>query len=276
MEMIDILLSTYNGARFLSPQLDSILAQDDDRIRLLVRDDGSVDDTVTIIREYAARDTRVVLVADDLGNLGAFSSFMKLVERSDSEFFMFADQDDVWHPGKVSKTAAKMMSMIDEYGPDAPLAVFTDMTVVDDDLNVIHPSLWKYQGYDPSISHDWRKLLAQNFVLGCTLMANDKVREMCLPFALPELPHDHWVALHASKYGQIDFISDQTMLYRQHSLNYSGANRFDVGYSVERLPGLIPRIGEFRRSSRYFGGVSTVKLIFYKIWLNLRRFRDRG
>ena len=273
--MIDILMSTYNGEEFLRPQLDSILTQDHREIRLLVRDDGSTDSTQSILDEYAAKDDRMSLIEDGAGNLGAFVSFMELVSRSTSPYFMFSDQDDVWLPDKVSRTMTKMNAVGVESRQDEPIAIFTDMTVVDDNLNVVHPSLWRYQGYEPAISRNWKKLLAQNVVLGCTLMANARVRELCIPFMLPELPHDHWVALHAAKYGTIDFIDVPTMLYRQHTQNYSGAHRFGIGYSIERLPGLIPRIGEFMRSSRFFGGVSPVRLLFYKVWLNLRRFRSR-
>lgn len=270
---IDILMSTYNGAAFLGQQIDSIGAQDYRDIRLLIRDDGSTDSTPEILREYEAIDPRISVIRDDLGNLGAFASFMKLVDYSRSPLFMFADQDDVWLPGKVSTTASKMASLTAQYGPDEPIAVFTDMAVVDQKLETIHPSLWKYQGYDPAICKDWKKLLSQNKVLGCTLMANAKVRELCLPFALPDMPHDHWVAVHAAKYGRVEFIPEQTMLYRQHVRNYSGAHRFGIRYSAERLPGLISRIGEFRRAASFFGEVSTARLLFYKVWLNLRRFQ---
>ena len=270
---IDILMSTYNGAQFLRAQVDSILSQDHTDIRLLIRDDGSVDSTHEILSEYEDRDARVKVIRDDLRHLGAFPSFMELVGRSEAPFFMFADQDDIWLPDKVAITLDKMASMIDLYGPDVPLVIFTDMSVVDEELNIIAQSLWVYQGYDPAICNNWKMLLAQNFVLGCTLMGNAKVRSMSLPFELPELAHDHWVALHAAKYGKIDFVPRQTMLYRQHHRNYSGANEFGLRYSLKRFPGLFPRIGEFMRSSRFFGDVSTLRLVFYKIWLNLRRFQ---
>src|SRR5437870_3906176 len=127
--MIDVLMSTYNGEEFLRPQLDSILAQDFPEIKLIVRDDGSKDSTKAILNEYAERDDRIVIITDTLGNLGAFASFMKLVEASTAPYFMFADQDDVWLPEKASTMLAKTTELADKHGIDTPIVVFSDLSI---------------------------------------------------------------------------------------------------------------------------------------------------
>src|SRR5690606_7688467 len=140
--MIDILMSTYNGARYLAEQIDSILGSSFADFRLMIRDDGSVDDTPALIAEYASADGRITVVSDTLGNLGASASFMRLLELSNAPYFMFADQDDVWLPNKVKRSYEKIS---EHESPGLPNIVFTDLSVVDEKLKPIADSFWSYQ-----------------------------------------------------------------------------------------------------------------------------------
>lgn len=273
--MIDILLSTYNGEAHLREQIDSILGQTFKDIKLLVRDDGSSDGTVDILNEYAAADSRVLLSSDDKCNLGAFPSFMKLVEHSEAPYFLFADQDDVWLPDKVEKLLSRMADLESESGDGIPIVVFSDLKIADENLTIIDPSLWHFQQFDPNICRDWRSLLAQNVVLGCAMMANAKARDLSLPYLLPDMPHDQWVALTAAKNGRIDFIREATILYRQHGNNYSGANRFTLSYAISRIPNFVNTIWAYYHAASVFSGVTTLGLIFRKMRLNFKRFDRR-
>jgi len=273
--MFDILMSTYNGARFLRAQIDSILDQDRREIRLLVRDDGSTDETAAIVRDYSEKDPRVVLVEDSHGNLRAFASFMKLVEFSDAPYFLFADQDDVWDRDHVSILEAKIREMEDSHGTETPIVAFSDLTVADEELNVIDRSLWRYQQFDPNTCRNWKHLLAQNVVLGCGMIANAAARKISLPYRLPGMAHDQWLAVNAAKHGQIDFVRRSTLLYRQHRGNHSGANKFNLAFALERLPDLYTRAREYRKFVKVFDTASTAELLFYKMWLNLHRFNRR-
>jgi hypothetical protein len=226
-----------------------------------------------VIEEYGAIDRRVLIDHSSGKNLGAFASFMKLVELSDAGHFMFADQDDVWLPDKVSRSLSAITSLEERAGPETPLVLFSDITVVDEKLTVVDRSLWHYQQFDPNICRDWRSLLAQNVVLGCSMIANAAARRCALPYLLPDMAHDQWVAVNAARRGKVDFIREATVLYRQHSDNHSGANPFNLGFALSRLPGLLSTIRSYRRSARVFDGVSTGDLIYRKLRLNLRRFR---
>ncbi len=270
--MIDILMSTYNGAEFLGPQLDSILNQAAAEFRLLIRDDGSDDDTLAIINRYASEDSRIEPIADEEGNLGAPASFMSLAARSDAQYFMLSDQDDVWKPEKISMTLDKMNALIVKYGENTPLAVFTDLTVVDEKLDLIDASFWHYQKLDPELCRDWKKILAQNVVTGCTVMANTAARRVILPFALETMMHDHWIAVNVAKYGKIDYIPEPTVLYRQHSSNVEGVKDFGPRYALSKTPGLLKSISFYRRAAKHFGDVSAAELFFTKVWSNLKRF----
>lgn len=273
--MIDILMSTYNGEAFLRPQLDSILEQEYTDLRLLIRDDGSTDGTLAIVHEYAAKDPRIVVIRDDAGNVRAYRSFIRLVERSESPYFMFADQDDIWLPDKITKMMDRMTEIEGESGTDKAVVVFSDLKIVDEQLAVIDESLWRYQQFDPNISRDWRSLLAQNVVLGCAMLANAKAREISLPCKLPDMYHDQWVAVNAAKYGRIDFIRESTILYRQHADNHSGANRFGLRYALSRIPNFLRSLVAYHESATVFGDVTAGGLMWRKFRLNLKRFRKR-
>lgn len=273
--MIDVLMSTFNGARFLGEQIDSILSQDHADFHLLVRDDGSNDDTLRILKDHSTRDKRIVLIEDDLGNLNVAASFFELTERSESEFLMLADQDDVWLPNKIAITFAGIKELIEKHGGENPLAVFTDLKVVDEKLNIISESFWDYQRLDPDIAKDWRSLLAQNVVTGCTLMFNRPAKEIILPFKLPAMMHDHWIAARIAKFGHLDYIPEPTVLYRQHGRNLEGARSAGFSYLISKIPETFQTLSQLKTRASVFGDVSTAGLIAKKLSLNLKRLSSR-
>jgi glycosyltransferase involved in cell wall biosynthesis len=269
-EMIDVLMSTYNGSRYLREQIESILGQTFPDFRLMIRDDGSVDDTREILESYARKDERVTIAEDDLGNLGASRSFMRLIEISDAPFFMLSDQDDVWLPEKIALSKAKIDEMGARFG-DMPLLAFTDLKIVSETLDEIDGSMWHYQRLNPNISSDWGDLLAQNVVTGCTIIANRAVAQASLPFALPEMMHDHWLAVNAAKYGRVEYVPEPTVLYRQHGKNIAGGIEFGSGYAAAKTAKIGGKMAFYRRAAAYFGGVTAGGLMKRKVRLNLRR-----
>src|SRR5579883_1649777 len=142
-DSILILMSTYQGERYLSAQLDSIIAQTHKQWTLLIRDDGSSDGTLSIIRRYMEQDGRIQLMTDSRGNLKPAQSFSVLMEKAlqrEEPFICFSDQDDVWREEKLALQMAELKKMMKEYGDKKPLLVFSDLCVVDENLKVIHPS----------------------------------------------------------------------------------------------------------------------------------------
>lgn len=264
-------MSTFNGSRFLGEQIDSILGQSYSDFRLMIRDDGSVDDTREIIGRYAKRDPRVVAITDDLGAMGAGRSFLRLVEIFEAQFFMLADQDDIWLPDKIKASHEAITEMLSTHGESVPLIAFTDLRVVDAELREIDPSMWHYQRLDPQIAADWRDLLAQNVVTGCTIIGNRAAANAAIPFALPEMMHDHWIAVNAAKYGTVAPIPKATVLYRQHGQNVAGGIRFGSKYAAAKTAGIWQRFDTYSRAARHFGGVSAASLMRRKLALNLRR-----
>ena len=141
--MIAILMSTYNGERYLREQIDSLLSQTNKDWILYIRDDGSTDGTVLIVKEYEREyPYKIVLLEDGLGNLGSGCSFMQLLSSVNSDYYMFCDQDDVWLSDKIEKTYLKLRTMESE-DIGKSVVVFTDLYIVDKSLNIISNSLWE-------------------------------------------------------------------------------------------------------------------------------------
>lgn len=228
MNRINIILSTYNGEKYLKEQLDSILSQSFSDFKVLVRDDGSTDNTVAILKEYEKMyPNKISLIEDDEGNLRSTRSFMKLLEySSDCEYVMFCDQDDVWLPEKIELTLKKIIEMEEEFG-DIPLLVHTDLVVVDESLRIINNSFFNFQKIDP-YRDSFNNLLMQNVITGCTVMINKDLVQKCLPIPDGVIIHDWWAGLVASKFGKIGYLSQATIQYRQHRANVVGAKGFTM------------------------------------------------
>jgi glycosyltransferase involved in cell wall biosynthesis len=222
---ITICLATYNGAEYLKEQIESILAQSCGGWQLMIRDDGSTDNTIGIIRAYGfAYPDKIRLIDENGPHLGATLNFGRLLESADSDYIMFCDQDDVWLGDKIQLTLDAMRSTEERY-PEMPILVHTDLTVVDDKLNTISDSLWNYQRLFPDIGDDPKKIMAQNVVTGCTMMINKRAKEISIPVVAEAIMYDWWVAIKVASVGKIVHIPTPSILYRQHFNNEIGAKR---------------------------------------------------
>jgi len=232
---IDILLATFNGAKWLPALLASLEAQTCQDWRLLVRDDGSSDDTPALLDGLESRfGGRMVRVRAPKTLPGAMGSFDQLLAASTAPYVMFCDQDDVWLPAKVARTMEAMARMEALHGPDTPVLVFTDLRVVDAELRTLADSFWKVQCLRPS-ELDFPRLLVQNMVTGCTAMANRVLVRRACPIPPGAFMHDWWFALVAAAYGHLAPISEPLILYRQHGANAIGIQSTDLWSSCRRI-----------------------------------------
>lgn len=223
--MIDILLSTYNGDRYLSEFLESIMRQSYPHWHLWIRDDGSNDDTHCIIQHYAdTNPTKITILNDDLGNVGCLRSFEILLYHAQAQYMMFADQDDVWLPDKIKHAMALMCNAECEYGQDVPIIIYSDLQVVDNQLHGIQPSFWKMSKIHPELLQSPVKMASSNFVTGCTMLFNKASKLVSLPFGKQAILHDAVVALSTMvHHGKLIQNPHSDILYRQHENNVVGA-----------------------------------------------------
>jgi len=235
--MIGILMATYNGESFVSAQIDSLLRQTEQDFVLCIRDDCSTDKTFTILERYAGQYPEKIKVNRSACNSGsARLNFLSLLQEHDDDYLMFCDQDDVWLPDKIERTLSAMRQAEQMYGEDTPLLVHTDLSVVDEDLVVTHPSFREMSRLDYRRTA-LRQLLVENTVTGCTLMINRALRNRIVPVPEECAMHDWWLALAASAFGRIVALEDeQTVLYRQHAANEVGAkDASSASYVLKRL-----------------------------------------
>jgi glycosyltransferase involved in cell wall biosynthesis len=224
-------MAVWNGGRWLSAQLDSILAQQDVEVTLLCRDDGSTDDSLAILQAYQQQfPAQIRIVRDYEGNLGACGSFSRLMQhaldheldRAPGSAIALADQDDIWHAGRLSVTLAALREADDYSGP---VLVHSDLRVVNEQLEPVAPSLIRYQGLQPMRTSPLAQLLS-NSVTGCTLLMNRALLEKALPVPERAIMHDWWLALVVSLYGRRIYIDRPLVDYRQHGDNTVGAKEW--------------------------------------------------
>jgi len=268
---VDILLSTYNGEKYLEEQLDSIVRQTFTSWILLIRDDGSTDHTRGIISKYCKLyPNKIKEIVDNKGNVGSSLSFSLLLEQSKSEYIMFCDQDDVWLDDKVEVTYNEMTELENGNG-QLPLMVFTDLFVVDEELNMINNSFMNELKLFPEVVNNLHKAMALNVVAGCTIMINEKAKKHVLPFHKFFI-HDYWMTINIIKYGKCKYLNKQTILYRQHRNNVYGTFKVNFKYFYKKIIDLYSFIiWSFRLRSKLSFKFSLFKYIYYKTIISIRR-----
>ncbi len=246
---VDILLSTYNGNRFLREQLDSIITQTHTRWRLIIRDDGSTDTTVGIIRDYTRSFNNIEFIKDNHGHVGPRDSFNILLKSSVSDYTMFCDQDDIWLPEKIGKSI-EAMNLLERTGK-RPGLVVADLYVIDERGATISESFWKYQGMSPVKGKSFNSMLIQNKFPGCSMMFNRELRTMALDIPREAIMHDWWMALVASALGEIQIINEPLGYYRQHEKNTIGLIRGTLRGATKSITRSIYRVISGNRTAIY-------------------------
>ncbi|OYQ31762.1 hypothetical protein CHU95_21790 [Niveispirillum lacus] len=234
---IDILLATYNGARYLPALLASLAAQEGPAFRVLVRDDGSGDATPDILAAWAARHPgRVSLIPTDAPTGSAAGNFARLMQASDADYVLFADQDDIWRPSKVAATLdALQAAEARSGGPSRPALAFCDLALVDGDGRPLHASFRAFQGLDVVAGCRLERLLLNNVVTGCAMGVNRAALTTCGTLPDGVIMHDWWLALICAGLGTIQVMPDCLIEYRQHGGNVVGAKRSDPLNTLSRL-----------------------------------------
>jgi glycosyltransferase involved in cell wall biosynthesis len=220
-----VLLSTYNGAAFLQPLLDSVLGQDRVRLSILVRDDGSTDATLSMLERHA-RAGRLVYYRGP--RLGPAASFLDLLGRADPAFdtFAFCDQDDVWLPDKLSRAT----DHLGQQTAGAPALYCGRLMLVDEALTPLTLTPMPRRGAS------FENALVENIAAGCTVVLNPAARDL-LTRKAPDwlVAHDWWAYLVVSAFGAVHYDAEPKLLYRQHRANAVGASRSVAGNLARRL-----------------------------------------
>ena len=212
MRQINVLMSTYNGQRYLCEQVDSIDNQTIDDVNLLVRDDGSSDGTHDVLNDYQKKGVLRWYTGENLRPANSFWDLLKNSE--DSDFYAFCDQDDVWMDDKL-KVATEVLR---NYPSNEPAMYFSAKRLVDAELNVI-----KDTNENPLMTLE--EAFIYNPVTGCTLVMNKALRDIIISAGITSIPslHDSWVYRTCLAIGgHVYYDPEPHILYRQHGGNVVG------------------------------------------------------
>lgn len=220
--MIEILMATYNSARYLDAQINSLFQQTYPHFVLTIRDNRSTDATIDIIKQWQVRyPHRIQLhVAAEHGD--ALSNFSALLSLSQRDYLAFSDSDDVWVPDKLAISMHCLKQLEQQHGKQASCLVYTDLTPTDAELRPLSPSFWKESGFPPIIP-TFSQALMRNRLTGCTILCNRALADLADPIPQEAIMHDAWLGLVATAFGHLMCINTPAVLYRQHASNQLGS-----------------------------------------------------
>lgn len=215
---LTVVLATHNGVCWLPALLASLARQTFAPTRLSILDDASTDGTWELVRDAAVPGRQTVAGRQET-NEGAIRTFERLLSLVITEYFALCDQDDVWLPDKLERS----VRLLELSGADL---VYTDLEVVDENLNELAQSMWRFSHMVPVAGRSMIPLILKNCVTGCSVVGRTSILRKALPFP-PGIPmHDGWLALVAACGAGVAPLREATILYRQHGNNEIGAVRF--------------------------------------------------
>jgi glycosyltransferase involved in cell wall biosynthesis len=279
--MLAVLMSTYNGSKYVKEQIESILNQTYQDLELFIRDDGSSDETYSIIHKYAELyPNKVHLCEDNLKNIGFIRSFLQLIKCVEADYYAFSDQDDIFFPEKYSS----VIEVLDKYNnpqSNKPLGIICNGEVTDENLSSIGVKM-----YDESFGLDFQKcvndfIYGKNHLfspLGCSITFNHAVKNFIFKdnklllsnTTLDTFFHDALVWFICTINGKFLFLNKNLQFYRQHKQNTHG---FHPQTKLRKKEYVINIIKKYKMVyNRNFGcyrnvgfKVPVLKLLFNKI-----------
>ena len=213
MDNICILISTYNGHLYLDEQLESLYQLEHSKIRIVIRDDGSDDQTQLIIEKWA----NILDISLTKGtNVGWRKSFMELIYNSpESDYYAFCDQDDIWLPNKLQVAIQKLKTM----PQGQPNLYCSNLRYYKkgQDLGLV-------KQVEPRLT--LQLSLMRSLAAGCTMVFNKELRDLiCVYRPTKVAAHDFWTYQVASLLGNVFYDMNSYILYRQHENNQIGSTR---------------------------------------------------
>jgi glycosyltransferase involved in cell wall biosynthesis len=223
MAEIDIALPAYNCAAWLDDLIESILQQDVENWRIIARDDASTDGTAARLAAWKQRlgERMTIVDGSGSGNLGPVGNYNAILSATTSGWIMLADSDDVWRPGKIALTLQAMRTAEAAHGAATPLLVFTDAAVVDEHLQPVAESYWRWSRANLAAARVFHRLIVDSPAISSTMMVNRALIDLALPMPGLIWSQDWWAMMVAAAFGQIVKLDEPTIFYRRHSSNDS-------------------------------------------------------
>ena len=204
--MITVCIATFNGEKYIREQLNSILFQLSLQDEVIVSDDGSIDDTISIIKSF--NDNRIKII-DGVHRHSPTLNFENALKEAKGDYIFLADQDDVWKDDKV-KNCLKWLQHYD--------CIISDAEVTDENLNITSPSLYQLMNIKSGRVYN---ILYKNGYTGCCMAFTRRVKDAALPFPKDIPMHDILIVIVAAFLYKVKFIDDKLIYFRRHSLTIS-------------------------------------------------------
>lgn len=222
---VDILMATYNGERFIGEQIKSIQAQTYRNWRIMVSDDCSSDATLDVVKRYGVDDDRIRIVSEGIRYGGAKENFFALLGKSNADYVMFCDQDDVWRNDKIAVEMDAILNYEQSCGRSCPVMAHSNLALIDGDGRPLGSTMRDLISDADYFRISLAQLLFTNVVTGCTMILNRACIDECLKIdCLDNISmHDWWIALVACILGERIYIDECLVFYRQHTNNVVGA-----------------------------------------------------
>lgn len=234
--MIEILLATYNGERFLPEQIESITSQSFKDYYILASDDNSSDCTFEILRSYESVLGEKIKVVQS-NTHSAKENFYNLLDMADAEYIALCDQDDFWESDRLKKSLEAIQRLEKRYGKETPILVHSDLEIVDENLNSQNKKMSELTGINEAIKYakkeskylytistekSFSRYLVENNITGNTVIINKALLDI---YKRPEVSfmHDWWLGLIAFTFGKVGYLNECLVKYRQHESNELGA-----------------------------------------------------
>ncbi len=245
---VRIMMATYNGDKYLKEQIDSIIKQTYSNWSMIIQDDGSNDNTWTILEDYAKDDCRISIKKSQEENHGAYYNFHSLANQEKQrctmyDYYMFCDQDDVWDRDKI----ARMVSFVSIKEQGTPLFCFADMSIIDGTGKIIIPSICSQQHikYINNIS-----LFFSHIIYGCNTIMNRSAFYSVPILDITEesvgiLSHYNLYAKYVGIVGEVLYFAETTMGYRRHGGNVTKKHQYRT--SIKRLISRVFRMKDLAK-----------------------------
>lgn len=207
--MISVCMATHNGEHYVGKQIDSILKQLHSEDELIISDDGSTDNTISIIESYSDVRIRFLRFSQPKKSrhyhLYVSKNFENAIKEARGDYIFLSDQDDIWLENKITKCITYL---------EKNLLIVHDMQCINDEMNFMDG------GYKGSFRfHNWRQISPTYF--GCVMAFKKELKNTILPFPSRLMVHDYWIGMLAELLGKVSFVNEKLILYRVHQSNTS-------------------------------------------------------
>lgn len=222
---LSVAMCTFNGARYLRPQLESIAMQTVLPDELVICDDRSEDKTPAIVQEFSRIAQFEVRFLRNNERLGVVRNFEHALSLCRGRYVALADQDDIWMQEKLERMVTAVRDAETQPRPGACVLVHTDLSLINAEGKLLESSFFRRRRFRQRHKVPLDELLLQNYVTGCATLVNRPVLDLALPFPEGVSIHDWWLALIAAAAGRVVTLNWPGTLYRTHGENLIGAKR---------------------------------------------------